>query len=163
MDQKIIDAFKESAISVLGSMAFVQAQAGPHRVKGDDERSTGDVSAIVGLTGQLEGSLSVSFSDVCICQIVSSMFGETIEELNEEVQDAVGELTNIISGDARRRIAELGVIIEGAVPMVVAGKGHSVRHMTSAPIVVIPFETTAGGFVVELCLAPAADAASRRP
>jgi len=155
VDQRFIEAFKSSAASVLGSMAFTQATAGVHYVK-QDEQSTGDVSAIVGLTGQWEGSLSVSFAEACICGVVGNMFGEEIPAINDEVEDAVGELTNIISGDARRRIAELGVIIEGAVPLVVAGKGHRVRHMTSAPIWAIPFATPVGGFVIELCLTPAA-------
>ena len=84
------------------------------------------------------------------------MFGEEMAALDDEVADAVGELTNIISGDARREMAENGLTLDGAVPTVIMGQGHKVRHMSNAPVHVIPFETEGGSFFVEVCLAESA-------
>jgi chemotaxis protein CheX len=79
------------------------------------------------------------------------MFGEEHQEIDEEVKDAVGELTNMISGDSRRRLQEIGHTFQGAIPTVISGKGHEIRHVTKGPILSIPFSTQAGNFTVEVC------------
>ena len=45
--------------------------------------------------------MSVTFSKECAQAVVNHMIGENFTEMNAEVADAVGELTNMISGDAR--------------------------------------------------------------
>ncbi|MGD9125549.1 MAG: chemotaxis protein CheX, partial [Desulfarculaceae bacterium] len=82
---------------------------------------------------------------------VSNMFGETISALNEEVKDAVGEITNMISGDARRELAENGITLTGAIPSVISGHDHSIKHLGKGPAIAIPFSTKAGNFIVEVC------------
>ena len=77
------------------------------------------------------------------------MLGETYTELVEDVRDAVGELTNMISGDARRKLAEIGVIFEAGLPNIVMGPGHEIVAVTKGPVIVIPFTLDGAGFVVE--------------
>jgi len=59
---------------------------------------------VIGLTGEVNGTISCSFTEKSILAIVSNMFGEEMKELNEEIRDAVGEITNMISGQARREL-----------------------------------------------------------
>ena len=150
MDVKIINPFLNATIKVLKTMAFTEAKAGKPYVK-KDRGARGDVSGVIGITGDTEGSLSISFNEKCICAIVSNMFGETITELNVEVEDAVGEITNMISGDARRELEVAGVLLKAAIPSVVSGKSHVISHMTKGPSIAIPFTTEAGDFTVEVC------------
>jgi chemotaxis protein CheX len=79
------------------------------------------------------------------------MLGEEQKEINDVVKDAVGELTNMISGDSRRRLQEIGHNFQGAIPSVVSGSGHEVKHISKGPILSIPFTTVAGKFTVEVC------------
>lgn len=155
MQAEHLEAFRNAASRVLQTMAFTEVAAGKPYIK-EDGTSTGDVSAVVGITGPMAGSMSLSFNEASILFVVSNMFGEEMKEVDEEVADAVGELTNIISGDARREMAENGLTLDGAVPTVIMGKGHRVRHMSNAPVFVLPFETPGGPFFVEVCLAPGA-------
>ena len=151
MKAEFINPFLEATISVLKTMAFLEAIPGkPSMKKGNS--SVGDVSGIVGITGEVEGSLCITFSKECILFIISQMLGAQLKDINEEVKDAVGELTNMISGDSRRRLQELGHVFQGAIPSVISGKGHEVKHITKGPILVIPFSTEAGAFTVEVCL-----------
>jgi chemotaxis protein CheX len=114
--------------------------------------SQGDITGIVGLTGDTNGSLAVSFSEAAILQVVSNMFGEAFKEINDEVSDAVGEITNMICGDARRILAEKGYQFQGAIPTVIDGKNHKICHVFRGPVLVIPFTIgEAGGFFVEVC------------
>lgn len=150
MNVEYINPFLKSTVTVLKTMAFTDATAGRPYIK-KEAMAAGDVSGIIGITGETEGSLSVSFSEPCICHIVSNMFGESVTAINHEVEDAVGELTNMISGDARREMAEKGIVLKAAIPTVISGKNHTIKHMAKGPAVAIPFETAGGSFLVEVC------------
>ena len=151
MKAEFINPFLEATVSVIKTMAFLEPIAGkPYIKKGAS--ALGDVSGIVGIAGEAEGSICLTFSKECILLIISRMFGEEQKEINDEVKDAVGELTNMISGDSRRRLDEIGHHFVGAIPSVVSGPGHEVKHITKGPILSIPFNTTAGNFTVEVCL-----------
>jgi chemotaxis protein CheX len=150
MKADFINPFLESTISVLATMASVTPVAGTPYLK-KESSVVGDVSAIVGITGEAEGSLCLTFTSNCILFIVGQMFGEKKTEIDEEVKDAVGELTNMISGASRRALEGLGHHFQGAIPSVVSGHNHEIRHVTKGPILSIPFNTDAGGFTVEVC------------
>jgi chemotaxis protein CheX len=149
MNVEYINPFLKATVNVIKTMAFTEITPGKPFLK-KDNLAGGDVSGIIGITGDTEGSLSLSFPEPCICLVVSNMFGEPIQAIDNEVEDAVGELTNMISGDARRELAEKGIMLQGGIPTVISGKNHTVRHMTSGPVVAIPFTTEAGPFIVEV-------------
>ncbi|MBM4341463.1 MAG: chemotaxis protein CheX [Deltaproteobacteria bacterium] len=151
MKVELINPFLEATVSVLKTMASINPVPGkPYIKKGTT--ATGDVSGIVGITGDTEGSICITFSRECILLIISQMLGENQLEINDEVKDAVGELTNMISGDSRRRLEEMGHHFLGAIPSVISGRSHEIRHITKGPILSIPFNTPAGSFTVEVCL-----------
>ena len=151
MDVNLVNPFLNATLNVLETMAFVKAEAEKPYLKKDNV-AQGDVSGIVGITGSVKGTVSVTFDEVCILKIVSNMFGEEMQEVNHEISDAVGELTNMISGQARQEIEEIGKILHGAIPTVVTGKNHKLISMTKGPKIAIPFKTDAGNFTVEVCL-----------
>ena len=152
MNVEFINPFLEAVINVLKTMAFTNPKPGKPFLKKKGEPSQGDVTGIVGMTGPVNGSIAVSFSEQAILQVVSNMFGEDFKELNGEIQDAVGELSNMISGDARRMLAEKGYQFEASIPTVITGKDHRISHIVAAPSLVIPF-TIHGDhpFFVEAC------------
>jgi len=151
VDAKIINPFVNATVNVLETMAFTKSEAGkPHLKK--DTVAQGDVSGVVGLTGEVNGTISVTFDELCILNIVSNMFGEEMKEINNEISDAVGELTNMISGQARKELAEIGKIFQGAIPAVITGKNHQLESMTKGPKIAIPFKTDFGSFTIEVCL-----------
>lgn len=76
---------------------------------------------------------------------MKNMLGEVIEEVTAEAQDAVGELTNMISGDARRMLQQEGINLTAAIPSIVAGKDHTITHFAAGPTIVIPFKCEGGG------------------
>ena len=80
------------------------------------------------------------------------MFGEEMKEINNEITDAVGELANMISGQARKELEEIGKVFHGAIPSVITGKNHKLVPMTKGNKVVIPFKTDSGSFTVEVAL-----------
>ncbi len=150
MDVELVNPFIDATMKVLETMASTKAQAGKPFLK-NDGMARGDVSSVIGLTGETRGTISISFTEECILPIVSNMLGEQIAELNEEIKDAVGEIANMISGQARVRLEQMGRSLKAAIPTVISGKGHSLTHMSSSPVIGVPFTTDQGAFTIEVC------------
>jgi chemotaxis protein CheX len=151
MDVKFINPFLEGTVSVLKTMAMTEPIAGKPYLKKDNQ-SRGDVSGIIGFTGSARGSLAISFSKSSILKIISNMLGENYCEINGEVRDAVGEITNMISGVARKNLEAQGLNIQAAIPTIVSGENHAILHVLGGSSIIIPFETKAGPFYVDVCL-----------
>ncbi len=153
-DIEIAKPFIEATQNILTSMAMLESNPGKPYVK-KEKAAKGDVSAIIGITGERNGTFAISFSKTCAVQIVKRMLGDDIEDIINDVQDAVGEISNMISGHARLGLANMGLKLQGSTPSVVMGDNHMISHMTKAAVVAIPFETEFGSFVVEFCFEPA--------
>jgi chemotaxis protein CheX len=146
MKAEFINPFLKATINVLSTMASMDPKPGKPGIK-EGETARGDIT---GITGHAEGSMSVTFSEECALAIVRNMTGEDLTELNEDVADAVGELTNMISGDARSQLQKMGYSFTAAIPTIVRGKNHTVKHIaTGGSTVCIPFSTEHGYFWVE--------------
>lgn len=151
MDVKYINPFLEATVNVVKTMAFLELRPGkPFLKKG--AMAQGDVSGIIGLTGEVAASLSVSFEFGLIAAIMKNMLGDEIDEINDEVRDAVGEITNMISGDARRILQQQGLNLSASIPTIITGKGHTIKHIIEVAVVVIPFEGEGGKVVVEFSM-----------
>jgi len=151
MDVQFINPFLEGTAEVLKTMAMVEPTVGKPYVK-TDNHAKGDVSGIIGLTGSARGSLALSFSEKSILMIVSNMLGETYADINDQVRDAVGEITNMISGVARKKLESQGYNILAAIPTVVSGKDHAILHVLGGPSIIIPFAVAGSAFYVDVCM-----------
>lgn len=150
MDVELAKPFIKAAVDVLSTMAFIHPTVGKPYIKKNNV-AAGDVSGMVGITGKQNGSVSLSFSKGCAVSIVKNMLGDEIDDIMQDVKDAVGELTNMISGQARAGLAEKGLVFEGSTPTVVMGDGHTISHIAKNPIMAIPFTTPDGDFTIEFC------------
>ncbi|KAB1437217.1 chemotaxis protein CheX [Pseudodesulfovibrio senegalensis] len=150
MDVELAKPFIKAAVDVLSTMAFIQPKVGKPFVK-KNNMAHGDVTGLVGLTGEKNGSVSMSFSKACAVAIVKNMLGDEIEDILSDVKDAVGEMTNMISGQARAGLAEKGLVFQGSTPTVIMGDNHTISHQAKSPIMAIPFSTDHGEFTIEFC------------
>ena len=146
----VIDVVLSGADVLKALCASIEGAGAPYLKK--DAVARGDVSGIIGPAGSVKGSLALGFEESCILEIVSSMLGEQSSEINAEICDAVGELTNMVSGAARKNLEVAGLTILAALPTVISGKGHKITHVMGGPSIIIPFETAKGNFVVDICI-----------
>ena len=142
--------FIRATVAILSTMAGLEATAGAPFVKKNNE-AKGDVSAIVGVTGDKTGTIALSFTRPCALALIKGMLGDDIADILQDTQDAVGEVTNMVSGQARAALADMGLTLQGSTPTVIVGEGHMIRHISSNPVVAIPFTTKHGEFTVEFC------------
>ena len=108
MRAEFVNPFLASLMNVLKTMASLELKPQKPRVK-KDEIARGDVSGLIGMVGpQSRGSMSITFDEGLALQIMENMLGERPNGLNEEVTDMVGEITNMVTGGAKRILAESG-------------------------------------------------------
>ena len=142
--------FIKATRNVLATMAHMNPTPGKPYVK-DNSAANGDVSAIVGITGDMCGSISLSFTKKCAIAMVKSMLGDEMSDVMADAKDAVGEITNMISGQARAGLADMGIKMQGSTPTIIFGDNHYISHMSKSTVMAIPFATDNGNFTVEFC------------
>jgi chemotaxis protein CheX len=151
MNIEFINPFLESIVKVLATMANTKATPEKPFLK-TTKRANGDVSGIIGLAGEkAKGSLAITFTEPAILHIASQMIGEEVKNVDDSVADCVGEITNMVTGGAKKILSEKGYTFDMAIPSTIIGKNHSIAHKTVGPIICIPFKTVAGSFFVEVC------------
>jgi chemotaxis protein CheX len=151
MNVEFINPFLESILNVLRTMAMLEAKPGAPEVKKDDI-AKGDVTGLIGMASEkAKGTLAITFTEPVIIEITRRMLGEEVTGIDETVADMVGEITNMVTGGAKRILSEKGYHFDMAIPSVVAGKGHSIRHKSKGPVINVPFHSEAGVFFIEIC------------
>ncbi len=132
-------------------MASLKAEPGKPEIK-KTNIAKGDVTGLIGMASeQAKGTLAITFTEPVILDIAKRMLHEEFQTVDSTVTDLVGEITNMVTGGAKRILSEQGYRFDMAIPSVVAGKGHTIRHKSKAPIIMVPFNTEAGSFFVEVC------------
>jgi chemotaxis protein CheX len=156
MRADFINPFITSTIRVISTMSSLQPVAQRPRLK-QDLRVYADVTGLIGLMGEgVEGTLAISFEAPCILRVVSNMLGAEVKTLNHQIEDAVGELTNMISGAARADLEARGYSFRLAVPSVITRTGQRFATTLRSPVVQVPFQTDFGALFVEAGLNPTA-------
>ncbi len=150
MRAEFINPFLVSTKNVLETMCQIKVQAQTPMLK-EDTYSYGEITGIIGMASKtIRGCMILSFTEPCILQIVANMLYEEPEKkINDGTVDAVGELTNMISGGAKAMLSEINQTFDLSTPTLVVGKGMEISYHTDLPTIVIPFSTDFGDFVVE--------------
>lgn len=152
-DTEFINPFLTATMHVLNVQANIKVMPGKIQLKQAQDLVHGDVSGIIGIVSAgFNGTVVISFPEATFLKVMSSMLGETITTLERDHLDGAGEITNMIFGQAKIVLNEKGYGVKMALPQVVSGKNHTLTSMTKGPVLIIPFESEAGNFCVEICL-----------
>lgn len=150
MDADCVNKFIEATLHILETTAATTAKARKPCLK-QNQTAPGAVSGLMEASGDFRGTIAVSFSEELILHVVSAMFGEEMKELNDEIKDAVGEMANMISGQATTKLTELGKKMKVKMSAVQMGRSHSIVHLEGHPVVALPYHTAHGDFTIEVC------------
>ena len=66
------------------------------------------------------------------------MFGEDMTEINEEITDAVGEISNMVAGHVTTKIAEMDKKVKVKFKEVKTGRDALIEHVEGAQHVFSP-------------------------
>ncbi|MDY6904764.1 MAG: chemotaxis protein CheX [Thermodesulfobacteriota bacterium] len=150
MQSEVLNPFIDAALYVLQTSASLTAEiVEPYRKT--TNAPEGDITCMLTVSGEFNGSVSVTYTKECILGIVSNMFGEEMSELNDEIKDAAGEVTNMIAGQVTTKLAEAGKSLVAKPGEVLMEEGHTVDHIEGLPVIAVPYKTEKGTFTIEFC------------
>jgi chemotaxis protein CheX len=99
------------------------------------EETNMDVTAMVGLAGQLCGVLSVRCDGKAATLMTSKMLGVALDKVGPEVADALGEVCNMVAGNFKNKIAGLAEGCMLSPPTVITGSDYNLHSMADSPAV----------------------------
>lgn len=117
-------AVREVFDLMLGSQLTVPSTA---------QEPTLDVTAMVGLAGQLCGVLSVRCEAKAAALVTSKMLGVALDKVGAEVADALGEVCNMVAGNFKNKIAGLSESCMLSPPTVITGTDYALHSQTDSP------------------------------
>jgi chemotaxis protein CheX len=92
-----------------------------------------EVTAMVGLAGQLCGVLSVRCDGKAAALMTSKMLGVPLDKAGAEVADALGEIANMVAGNFKNKIAGLSEGCMLSPPTVVTGSDYNLQSIADSP------------------------------
>lgn len=149
MKAKFINPFLAASINLFKEYLGISAKnLSPYLLK--DPQNLQEVSGIIGLAGETTGAVVLSFSRETAIAVVSKLAGKPYNALSNEVLDGVGELVNIIAGNAKKDLEEFRIVI--SLPGVIVGTSYKIHWPDGIPVITIPFECELGPFSVNVSL-----------
>jgi chemotaxis protein CheX len=142
LTDKIRGAFFHSAVLTFGKMimtpieALDKAQTGPQEF---------EISAVIGFSGDITGNCALRLSEQTAREALKRLTGEPVSE-PDEVADGVGELVNMIAGNAKAALQDFTLSL--SFPEIIRGKGHEICFHRHTGLVDLLFSSDIGTIAV---------------
>ncbi len=125
----------------------------PYIMTNDDATASSfDIISIIGLSGEVRGSVILGFKREVAMKVSSKYWQKEMVEFDEDVFDTVGELVNIIAGNAKQGIESYRIYI--SLPTVFQGSEIKATTLSRTnkdiPTIMIPFTSDVGDMHVIL-------------
>ena len=143
--KKIINSTEE----IFSTMIFMDISAAEPLTESKEALDC-HVSSMIGLSGDFTSMLSIHCPGSVGQAITGEMLGMEVEEVNDDVKDTLGEISNMLAGGIKEAFAAENISLELSIPTTVSGKSYTVSSPTKSNRVVIPFDVESGRFFVEI-------------
>ncbi len=152
MDVAIINPFLSASLDLFKSMFGIEATPGAAYLLNDQVGHRWEISGVLGITGDYHGIVAFRLPRMLADKLLEKSGVTTANETEraDTVNGMIGELTNIISGNASNQFADHSIDI--SPPVVVLGNNHQISWPKIAPVIGIPFSTPFGPFEVDICI-----------
>jgi chemotaxis protein CheX len=145
--QPIIDATQE----IFSSMIMLDVVPGEPFERGSEPLKN-SVSGIIGLAGKSKGLLGIHLPSSMALSITTAFLGMEVEEIDEDVRDAIGELANMLAGSIKTALDPKGSEIQLSMPSAIHGEEYSIDCLADSINIAVPFALDGETFLVELQL-----------
>ena len=110
------------------------------------------LTAMVGLAGTYNGLVSVHIPWQLAMSFTSLMLGMEVAEIDDDVNDAMGEIANMIAGSFKQHLSKGGSDIQLSTPSVVNGADYDVSSGHKLENITLKFATDEEWFMVSLSI-----------
>ncbi len=154
MDVEYINPFIEAATNVYETMLETNVSRGECRITRTREFSPIELTAIIGLSGRVRGTVALAFSSAVAVACVNRMLGSEIKYVDSTVVDGIAELVNMIAGNAKAKLTgEEAPPLTLTMPAVVRGRDYVIDHPADTVWLTVPFDSELGPFLLRVTLA----------
>lgn len=144
MESKDIVHFIDSVQNVFSTMLQLDVTVSEPVLR-DPNDCGHDVSGIIGMSGDVVGTVVISYPVETAKRLVELFIGMALESDHEDFADAIGEFVNMVAGGAK---AKFDKRVDITCPSVVIGGSHRVFQPKAMPIIEIPCDCDCGTFSV---------------
>ncbi len=141
MKAEHINPFLKAVTNTFSTMLNCESERGEMALSQGSEQ-TFPISGVIGLSGKAAGTVVINLSEQVAMKSASAMLMMDITEINDDVLDAVGELANMIAGQAKAELEEYELSV--SLPNVITGNGHEIRFPSDVTPLSVPFDTDFG-------------------
>jgi len=152
MKAEYINPFVRSTVAVFSTMCQCELTRGELSLK-TDAHPQHEISGVIGLSGKLAGTVVVSLHEDMALYIAEALLGTRPEHIDDDVTDAVGEMTNMIAGKAKSGLEAYNMSL--SLPTVISGSNHKVQFGSHVQPICIPYSSLHGDLTVEVGLVEA--------
>ena len=104
-------------------------------------REPGIVTGMIGVHGDVSGFITVNMAEKVATSSVGGLLQDEFKELDEQVIDGVGEMTNIISGGIKNGLASTQWGFSNVtVPSVIVGQNYQIAYARGLQFLAVTFE-----------------------
>ncbi|MCL2269895.1 MAG: chemotaxis protein CheX [Treponema sp.] len=122
--ERYVRPFVNATLNTFSAFVGFELIAGNPYFSGRSLGFDQDISAVIGLSGDIRGAVVISMKKGFAIKVADTLTGMEHTEMDEDIVDAVGEIVNIIAGNMKRE-APGGDRIVISLPTVILGKEHS--------------------------------------
>jgi chemotaxis protein CheX len=144
-----INPFIAASINLFRDYLGIQVKEGKPYLN-QDPQNLREISGIIGLAGETRGAIVLSFDRSTALKVSGKFANREFNAITSDVIDSVGELVNIIAGNAKKDLLDFKINI--SLPGVITGKSYKVSWPTGIPVITIPFESEYGNFTLNVSL-----------
>jgi chemotaxis protein CheX len=150
MRTEFINPFLQAATEVLEAELGTKPRRGSIGLE-KSVHTSNDITAVVGVTGEIAGMVLFTMTEATGCAMVSKMMEQDFPEFDDLAQSGIAEIGNVITGRAAVLLAEAGFTSDLAPPMLIMGRGALINTLDMQRLV-IPLETEFGAIEVQVAL-----------
>lgn len=125
----------------------------------ETDYTTKEITVLIGVTGELEGTVLFGTTEEMAMNIVYELTGERKVFYDETSESAIAELGNVISGRATALFEDQGVRCTISPPTVITGRGTIISAVNMTRLI-IPLRTPLGELDIAVSLREAHGSAS---
>lgn len=110
------------------------------------------ISSLVGLAGLYNGLVSIHMSSALAVRVTGCMLGTEVTENDHDVNDALGEIANMIAGSFKQQLSKGGLDTYLSTPSVVYGKKYEINLGNSLERTAVRFAVDDDWFLVAVAI-----------
>lgn len=150
--EQIVEGICKATEEVCRIMLGEAAEPGSARLELMENEQTDGLVALVGMTGPLVGTGSISCDADLACRLAGAMWSTRKDAVDESVLDALGEIANMIIGNIKASVEEQAGPMWLSVPTVVYGKNFVTHGVSKKPCSAVTFRCGNNDLVVRVFL-----------